>query len=133
MLKSVGAEGPGGEKLILVCLHWRNFPPASAVRMKGIEEQRMGREVTSTEYQHHLVWARICGLVQMDRKKCRRCEHVRYLKMKGMLWVLETKDGVASSPIIDLPTLESMSRQKVMPPTPPQIPGRRSFSEKKDG
>ena len=137
MLNAVGAQGPNGEELRLVCLHWRLFPPPSAVRTEDIEVQRQNQEVTQAEYQQHLIWKRICGLTRMDRKKCRNCPQVRHLKQKNHLWVLETPDGKTAVPVVDLPTLESLSRRRDKPPVgnvavrassirQPYIPGRKT-------
>jgi hypothetical protein len=65
----------------------------------------------------------------MDKRKCRHCEHVRYLKRKGELWVLETPDGKLAVPVIDLATIESLSRQKDARPMAKgaHAPGRRNY------
>lgn len=133
MLKSVGAE-TSGEHLTLVCLHWKSFPPITALRQKDIEEQRRDNEVTIAEYQQHLVWQRICGLLGMNKKKCRYCPHVRYLKKKGELWVLETPDGSMSSPIVDTTTLESLLRYKDTRPEAEKAaktPGKKTYTEER--
>jgi len=109
MLNAVGAMISNGESVRLVCLHWRVFPPIAALRPKDIQEQRRDGDVSEPEYQQYLVWKRICGLLHMNKRKCRNCPQVRYLKQKGHLWVLETPDGKMSVPIVDLPTLENLS------------------------
>lgn len=127
MLKSVGAMSSEGEHLTLVCQHWRNFPPFTALNTQDIETQRKDKGITDSEYQQHLVWKRICGLLVMNKKKCRHCPHVRYMKEKDGLWVLETPDGKLATPIVDLPTMENLSRQKAVQ-RPPQNPGKRVFT-----
>jgi len=108
MLNAVGAQDADGKELRLVCVHWRSFPPPTAYDAENIEANRKAGLVSATDYQKHLVWARICGLTHMDRRKCRNCPHVRHLVQVEHLWVLRTVDGKISVPVVDLPTLESL-------------------------
>lgn len=127
MLKSINIQGPNGELQTLVCLHWRTFPPVSALQPESVEEQRKNNTLSATDYQQHLVWARICGQIHMNKKKCRYCPQVRFLKQKGGLWVLEDKDGKMAVPIVDSTTLESLFRYKdprIEAQKAPKIPGR---------
>ena len=119
MLNAVGAEGPNGEQLKLVCVHWRTFPPYTAVMDKDVEVERKAGRVPAADYQKHLVWARICGLTHMDRKKCRHCPYVRHMVQENSIWVLRTVDGKLSVPIVDLLTMEILASRKRCGPGAP--------------
>ena len=132
MLRTVGAVVPKFGAVQLICAHWRSFPPEGAVKELDapMAQLRFKNEISDVEYQRYLVWKRICGLLRMNKKKCRRCDHVRVLTKAGgpsSDYVIMKKDGTGVTPFIDLPTKEILSRRNpshltakfVKPPHPP--------------
>lgn len=101
-----------GEKVQLACAHWRSFPPSSALGSKAAAELWQKQKISEAEFQRHQIWEKICGLLEMDPKKCLQCPHVRIAKFQKHLPVLVTLDGKTATPTIDLPSLECSSRHR---------------------
>jgi len=118
MLRAIGAATKFGASR-LVCVHWRTFPPEGALKIhtlgKDIAALRADKDIDEAAYQRFLVWKRICGLYRMNKRKCRHCPHVRRLAPPDEHGhqVLTKLDGSCPSPIVDIPTMELLGRQKV--------------------
>jgi len=112
MMRTVGAAIAKFGSVRLVCVHWRTFPPKAAIMELEfpIEELRASKKIEEEDYQRYLVWKRICGLLKMNRRRCRKCPHVRFLDANGNP-TLRKLDGSGPVPIVDLPTLENRSRR----------------------
>jgi len=117
MLRAIGATIPKFGPSRLICVHWKTFPPdAFILAIMGettVETLRNEKLITVSQYEQWRIWKRICGLGAMQKRKCRRCEHVRRIAQddKG-LTVLTKLDGTGSVPVMDLTTAESLSRQR---------------------
>ena len=117
MLRAIGATTQFGPSR-LVCVHWRTFPPEAAIKThtlgKDIAALRADKDIDEVAYQRFLVWQRICGMLRMDKRKCRRCPHVRRLAPPDTHGhqVLTRLDGSCPTPIVDLPTIELLGRNK---------------------
>ncbi len=109
MLKSIGMQNTPGVDIRVICVHWKSFPPVSAIRKKPVIDQRKEGEISEAEYQQHLVWERDCGILRMDKRKCRYCKHARQVTQKGPLWGLQALDGTGFVPIVDSYTLENLA------------------------
>lgn len=118
MLRAIGATIPKFGPSRLVCVHWRNFPPVAAVlavtKQKTIAQLRAENVIDSAEFQRWQVWERICGLPAMRKQKCRYCPHARRLAPPDHTGqqMLTKLDGSCPTPILDLPTIENLSRRR---------------------
>lgn len=102
--------------VILVCLHWRAFPPVLAEIAKEQrltpEEVRAKKVLGEAGYQQYLIWERICGLMTMDPAVCEKCEHATTLETRNHLPCLVSLDGKRVIPSTDLPTLDALPRHR---------------------
>ena len=113
MLTPLQVIYPDKIKHRILCVHWRDFPPAGAGRGTS-EELRASKMITEDEYSRMKIWGRICGQVRMNRRKCPQCPHVRFVEEHNHNHYLVTTDGGLKTPLVDLPTLENLSRRKVV-------------------
>lgn len=89
------------EEATLICLHYKEWPPAPA-RMKGdLEALRASREITEPLYQQTLVWQRNCGLLGMDEAVCLECPLVRKLRKRHLEWYADHLDGTPGKKVTD--------------------------------
>jgi hypothetical protein len=102
----------GGEPIMMVCSHWRVFPPVGAGGGMTPEQLRARKIIKEADYGRFLVWIRICNLTQMNPEKCLKCPHVRKADYDKGLPGLRTLDGTHFVPVIDLPTLEIRGRHR---------------------
>jgi hypothetical protein len=101
-----------GKKVIIACLHWRNFPPGLALSQKPPEELWGKGELKELDFQQYQVWKRVCQRVEMDPEECLACEMVRLLSTRNHLPVMISLDGSSVIPTTDIPTLETAHRYR---------------------
>jgi hypothetical protein len=126
MLTPLQVIYPDKVKRQIICVHWRDFPPVGAGRGTP-EELRASKTITEDEYSRMKIWERICGQVRMNRRKCPQCPHVRFVETHNESPCMVTTDGRLRTPLVDLPTMENLSRRKVVTvgkPQPPRKPPR---------
>jgi hypothetical protein len=89
------------EEATLICLHYKDWPPAPA-RMKGdLEALRASKEITEPMYQQTLVWKRTCGLTAMEEQQCLECPLVRKLVKRNLEWYADNLDGTPGKKVTD--------------------------------
>jgi hypothetical protein len=111
LMRPIPAE-LGEETVMLVCSHWRVFPPVGAGSGMTPEELRARKILKEADYGRYLVWERICSLLQMLPEKCLKCPHVRKAEYEKGLPGLRTLDNSHFVPVVDLPTLEIRPRHR---------------------
>lgn len=102
-----------GKEITFACVHFRTFPPLSAIVGVTPEQLRDQGKMSPQDYQQAKVWERICGLTEMDLYgKCVDCPHIRYLEKRtgGKPPCLTTLDGKMKTPLVDIPTLAATPR-----------------------
>jgi len=73
-----------GIKTILVCEHWKSFPPIEVYQVGEDPDPRALRQaLNDARYQFYQVWMRVCGIKAMDLAKCQNCKCARWLKERG--------------------------------------------------
>lgn len=101
--------GNGAETQNYICAHWKVFPPVGAGG--DVEALRVSKDITDEQYSRHLIWARDCGLMEMDPAKCLACPHRRKVVWKTQGPVLVDLQGV-ETPVVDIATGEASPRNR---------------------
>jgi hypothetical protein len=102
----------GGEVIMLVCSHWRVFPPVGAGSGLTPEQLRSRKVLKEADYSRFLVWQKACNITQMIPDQCLKCPHVRKADYDKGLPGLRTLDGSHFVPVVDLPTLEIRAQHR---------------------
>lgn len=99
-----------GEKVALACVHWRNFPPATAGG--DLLTMKQNGELDDVLEQRHRIWERVCGLTRMEEKQCLECDLVRLIEHVNPHQPPElvTLDGVKRTPAVDIPSITGRGR-----------------------
>ena len=103
-----------GQPVVLMCAHWRSFPPRAALVGSEFtpEQLRTQGKIGEAEYARYKVWQKVCDLKEMRPDKCLSCPHARTAEFKNNLPVLVSLDRKLATPTIDLPTLETSERHR---------------------
>lgn len=87
-----------GQEIDLACLHWKEFPPTTALTETPVLELRANKQIPEAAYQQHLVWERVCNKRKMDAG-CSTCPFARKLELRNhlppMLMNLDGSGGTA--------------------------------------
>jgi hypothetical protein len=102
-----------GKDEVLVCLHWRTFPPwnKSAFPDKTPTQAWGEGRIDANEYQRALIWERICNKFSMD-DACRDCEMVRKMVVHNHQPAMMSLDGTNIVPTTDVPTIDVLPRNR---------------------
>jgi hypothetical protein len=100
------------EPVMLICEHWKMFPPIGAGSGMSLEELRARKVLKPDNYYRFQIWLKNCNLLAMELEKCLKCPHVRKADYQNGLPGLRTLDGSHFVPVVDLPTLEIRGRHR---------------------
>lgn len=102
-----------GSTVTLACIHWRTFPPLEVLEGDTPTQLWHRGEITDRQFQQIQIWERECGLTRMDDARCRRCKHLRWLKIRqAQAPMLVSLDGKLRTPIADQTMLASLSKYR---------------------
>jgi hypothetical protein len=99
-----------GKEELLLCFHWKNFPPPCSFLNDDPEKVR--DSVSPAEYQQYLVYLKVCGLREMHPLKCLDCPHVRKLAIVHGRPHMVTLAGKSPTPIGQVPNTTPPARSK---------------------
>lgn len=92
-----------------VCVHWKGFPPLSALSEVNVLELRKRKKITEAEYQRHQIWKKHCGLIGMEFDVCIECPFVRILEpVPNKPPDLVSLDGETRVPAVTSMDMESL-------------------------
>ena len=108
--------GKKAEEATLICLYYKNWPPAPA-RMRGkLEGLRASQEITEALYQQTLVWKKQCGLLAMNEETCLECPHVRKIVRREMEYYADHLDGSPGGKLTDWRKAGAGAKYRRKPP-----------------
>ena len=104
-----------GVQTLLVCEHWKSFPPLEVYQVGDDPDPRALRQAIQEDarYNFFLVWKRICGVREMQLDKCQECPCARWLKDRGseIPLLISLKDGTEMA-AVDIPQHNVLPRNR---------------------
>jgi len=104
-----------GVDTLLVCEHWKSFPPIEVFQVGEKPDPRALRQALKDDarYNFYQVWQRVCGIRAMNLEVCKDCSCARWLKDRGseVPILISLKDG-SEMAAVDVPHHDSLPRNR---------------------